>query len=38
MISHDYEGIRLNIIYDIAIASIPVLLSKLMGEDEHIGS
>ncbi len=30
MISHEYEGIRLNIIYDIAIESIPVLLSKLM--------
>lgn len=29
MISHDYEGIRLNIIYDIATVNIPELLSKL---------
>jgi uncharacterized protein with HEPN domain len=29
MISHEYEGIRLNIIYDIATASIPELLSNL---------
>ncbi len=29
MISHEYEGIRLNIIYDIAIVYIPDLLSKL---------
>lgn len=31
MISHEYEGIRLNIIYDIAIGNIPELLSKLRG-------
>lgn len=29
MISHEYEGIRLNIIYDIATVNIPELLSKL---------
>jgi uncharacterized protein with HEPN domain len=29
MISHEYEGIKLNIIYDIAIVNIPELLSKL---------
>jgi len=29
MISHEYEGIRLNIIYDIATINIPELLSKL---------
>lgn len=29
MISHEYEGIRLNIIYDIATVNIPQLLSKL---------
>lgn len=29
MISHEYEGIRLNIIYDIARVNIPELLSKL---------
>ena len=29
MISHEYEGIRLNIIYDIATVNIPDLLSKL---------
>jgi uncharacterized protein with HEPN domain len=29
MISHDYEGIRLNIIYDIAKVNIPELLSNL---------
>jgi uncharacterized protein with HEPN domain len=29
MISHEYEGIRLNIIYDIAKVNIPELLSKL---------
>jgi uncharacterized protein with HEPN domain len=30
MISHEYEGIRLNIIYDIATVNIPELLSKLL--------
>ena len=30
MISHDYEGIKLNIIYDIARRSIPDLLAKLI--------
>ena len=29
VISHEYEGIRLNIIYDIARVNIPELLSKL---------
>jgi uncharacterized protein with HEPN domain len=29
MISHEYEGIRLNIIYDIATVNIPELLTKL---------
>lgn len=29
MISHEYEGIKLNIIYDIATENIPKLLSKL---------
>jgi len=29
MISHEYEGIKLNIIYDIATVNIPELLSKL---------
>jgi len=29
MISHEYEGIRLNIIYDVAKGNIPELLSKL---------
>jgi len=29
MISHEYEGIRLNIIYDVATLNIPELLSKL---------
>ena len=29
MISHEYEGIRLNIIYDIATSNIPEVLSKL---------
>lgn len=30
MISHEYEGIRLNIIYDISKFNIPFLLDKLM--------
>lgn len=30
MISHEYEGIKLNIIYDIAIKNIPDLLAKLI--------
>ena len=30
MISHEYEGIRLNIIYDIASVNIPEFLSKLV--------
>lgn len=29
MISHEYEGIKLNIIFDIATVNIPELLSKI---------
>ncbi len=29
MISHEYEGIKMNIIYDIATHSIPELLNKI---------